>query len=212
LVFIRPWPLPFGDVVISQVSTVLWSPRDTNVVYNTVEAVDAEATKRGSIFSANYNRAKEKRYLVVRSSHSGQQVAALWYQWCRIQKIPYVVCFTRKKNAVVKMDMTTTTTQLDANSSRKCMLDLIERYKVVVGRRIGVFGQIGSNRIHDNEWDFGPKTFGAHRVPVQYGEQIAEDFLALPFVIVMTPPGQSGWIFEEIVGQGVANPRALARR
>ena len=198
--------------MISQISTILWSPRDSKVVYNTTAEIDAEATKRGSIFSANYNRAKEKRYLVVRSSHSGQQVAALWYQWCRIQQIPYIVCFTRKKNAVVKMDITTTTTQLDANTSRKCMVDLIEKYKIAVGRRIGVFGQLGNNRIKDSEWEWGPKNFAAHRVPVQYGEQIAEDFLALPFIIVMTPPTPSGWMFEEVIGQGVANPRALARR
>jgi hypothetical protein len=189
----------------------LWSPQDAKVVYNTTEAIDAEASKRGSIFSANFNRAKEKRYLVVRSSHAGQQVAALWYQWCRIQQIPYIICFTRKKNAVVKMDMSTTTTKLDTSTSRKCMLDLIERYKIVVGRRIGVFGQMGSNRIHNSEWEFGPKVFAAHRVPIQYGEQIAEDFLALPFIIVMTPPAPSGWIFEEVIGQGIANPR-LTRR
>ena len=141
--------------------------------YESIATVEQEAMRRGSVFSANFNRAKTKKYLIVRESRAGQSTANLWYEWCRLSNIPYIVSFTRKKYANVKMDLITTKLKFDSDTAHRVSSELAKRYAIVTPR--DGFG-----------WSTGPEIFGVFKIPIQYAEEIAIELMALPFVLAMS--------------------------
>jgi hypothetical protein len=142
--------------------------------FKTIEELEIEVSKRGSIFSANFNQAKKLKYLIVRESRAGHSVANLWYSWCCLSNIPYVVAFTRKKYADIRIDLESTTIKFDNNTACKTIEDLVNRYK------------ISHKWLGSRNWIYSPKAVGVLRAPRAIVKNIVEDLVVLPFVIIMS--------------------------